>query len=181
MAGEGLYEAILLAVGPDDPTARPPVRPSVPVLNPLSADHGFLRASLLPGLTRQVEANWANQVRDVRLFEIGTVFSRGGADGRPEEAIQVGAVISGARWPAHWSDGGATPACDRWDLKGLFERTVFSANPPLMHVKGEGGLPFARRPRGRGAGPLPADAPPWAASLFGLEVVIQPDTRAAVR
>src|SRR5439155_9580573 len=60
---EGLYEVILLPVGAaDSPDA-------VRILNPLSAEHGFLRGRLLPGLVRQAEANWGNQVRDIRLFE----------------------------------------------------------------------------------------------------------------
>jgi phenylalanyl-tRNA synthetase beta chain len=160
LVAEGLYEAILLAVGPADPDAR-----QVPVLNPLSAEHGFLRASLLPGLTRQAEANWANQVRDVRLFEIGTAFR------------------TGARAPAHWSDGGGTADVDAWDLKGLFERAVSLANP-LASVQVESDGWIARLPDGRAvgrAGPLRADAPPWAAPLFGFEVVIDPAPRRAAR
>ena len=178
LVAEGLYEAILLAVGPADPAER-----QVPVLNPLSAEHGFLRASLLPGLTRQTEANWANQVRDVRLFEIGTVFRPGEPGGRPEEATLAGAVLTGARRPAHWSDGGSAPEVDAWDLKGLFERAVSLANP-LASVQVESDGWIARLPDGRAvgrAGPLRADAPPWAAPLFGFEVVIDPAPRGAAR
>ncbi|HTL05144.1 MAG TPA: phenylalanine--tRNA ligase subunit beta, partial [Gemmatimonadales bacterium] len=178
LVAEGLYEAILLAVGPADPAER-----QVPVLNPLSAEHGFLRASLLPGLTRQTEANWANQVRDVRLFEIGTVFRPGEPGGRPEEATLAGAVLTGARRPAHWSDGGSPPEVDAWDLKGLFERAVSLANP-LASVQVESDGWIARLPDGRAvgrAGPLRADAPPWAAPLFGFEVVIDPAPRGAAR
>jgi phenylalanyl-tRNA synthetase beta chain len=184
MVAEGLYEAILLAVGPEDyrPTDLPAYR-QVPIINPISADHGFLRSSLLPGLARQVEANWANQVRDVHLFEIGTVFTPGGPEGRPNEATYVGAVVTGARWPAHWSDGGAPPDRDAWDLKGLFERSVSLANPGASVQLGSDGW-SARLPDGREvgrAGPLPADAPPWAAPLFGLEVEIDPAVRPIAR
>jgi len=185
MVAEGLYEAVLMALGPEEPSAPPPLGPAaqVPVLNPLSADHGFLRSALLPGLTRQVEANWATQVRDVRLFEIGTVFRSTGTGARPQETVRVGAVLTGSRWPAHWSDGGSTPECDAWDLAGLFERTVSLAIPAAsVQVEGDGWI--ARIPDGREvgrAGPLPADAPPWAAPLFGLEVDIDPATRAGAR
>ncbi len=183
LVAEGLYEAILLAVGPEEKPTDLPTGRQVPILNPISADHGYLRSELLPGLTRQAEANWANQVRDIRLFEIGTVFRPGGADGRPEEATHAGALVSGARWPAHWSDGGATPDCDAWDLKGLFERAVSLANP-LASVQVESDGWIARLPDGREvgrAGPLAADAPPWAAPLFGLEVAIDPAPRPAAR
>ncbi|HLG05577.1 MAG TPA: phenylalanine--tRNA ligase subunit beta, partial [Gemmatimonadales bacterium] len=191
MVAEGLFEVVLLAVGPE-PSGPPDRRTDglgrqVRIANPISAEHGFLRNSLLPGLTRQVEANWANQVRDVRLFEVGTVFTPGASgESRPTEAIHIGAVITGARRPAHWSDGptGGTPDCDLWDLKGLFERTVSLANPgAAVQVEGGSGW-LARTADGIVAGRafvLSADAPPWAAPLLGLEVEIDPTPRPAPR
>ena len=166
--GEGLYEAILLPLGSQD------APDAVPVLNPLSAEHGFLRSRLLPGLVRQVEANWAAQVRDIRLFETGTVF-RPGEPGRPPvERIHLAAVLTGVRSPAHWTDGGHPADADLWDLKGLFERLVSLAIPDArVQVEGAGWI--ARLPDGREAGraePLAADAPPWSAALFGLEVLV---------
>lgn len=172
LVAEGLFEAHLLAIGP--PTAG-----SVPILNPLSADHGFLRAALLPGLIRQVESNWANQVKDVRLFEVGTVFAPGDAAGRPVETTHTAAVVSGAREPAHWTGGPGAAAADLWDLKGLFQRVVSLAIPAAtVQVEGEGWI--ARLADGRvvgRAGLLTADAPPWAAPLFGLEVEVDPAPR----
>ncbi|MDQ2670405.1 MAG: phenylalanine--tRNA ligase subunit beta, partial [Gemmatimonadota bacterium] len=70
MVAEGLLEAVTLPMVPE--AGEDGVR----LLNPLSADYGWLRRSLLPGLVRQVELNWANHVRDVRLFEVGTTFAR---------------------------------------------------------------------------------------------------------
>ena len=140
------------------------------MLNPLSADHGFLRERLLPGLIRQVEANWAAQVRDVRLFEVGTAFQA--APGRPSETTRVAAVVTGAALPAHWSDGGKGADVVWWDLKGLFQRAVSLANPGAL-VQVDGGDLVARSADGRLVGRasiLVADAPPWAAPLFGLEV-----------
>jgi phenylalanyl-tRNA synthetase beta chain len=177
LVAEGLYEVLLLPLGPAEGGV------GVPVLNPLSADHGVLRGHLTPGLVRQVEANWANQVRDVRLFEIGTTFSPGESGGRPIETTRAGVVLTGARSPAHWTDGTRTPECDIWDLKGLFERTVSLAIPgATVQVEGTGWV--ARNSSGREvgrAGPLAADAPPWAAPLFGLEVEIDPSPRPAPR
>lgn len=176
MVSEGLYEVVLLPVGPGEDG------PQVRIRNPISSDHGFLRSSLLPGLVRQVEANWANHVRDVRLFELGTVFHPASA-GRPREDTVVGAVLTGARQPPHWSDPKDLPAQaldgDPWDLKGLFERTVALACPQArIEPQGEGWV--ARAGNGEVIGcavPLNADAPPWAGTLFGCEVVIDPATR----
>ncbi len=187
LVAEGLYEVILLPLGPAegaDPSGTPD---QVRILNPVSSDHGFLRRSLLPGLARQVEANWANQIRDVRLFEIGTGFRAAPAGGRPVETTLVGGVLTGSRWPPHWSDpkepGAPGHSCDRWDLKGLFERTLALANPSAeVQVEGEGWI--ARNREGEPVGwarPLAGDAPPWAAPLLGFEIAVDPATRPAPR
>ena len=173
LVAEGLFEAVTL------PTAVPDAE-SVLLLNPLSAEEGALRRRLLPGLVRQVERNWAAQVRDVRLFEIGTVFAQGGAEGRPAEARRVAGVLTGGREPAHWT--GATPDVDAWDLKGLFEAAVALANPGAA-VQVEGTAWIARNSDGREVGrasPLDADSPPWAAPVFGFELEIDPAPRPAV-
>ena len=164
LVAEGLFEVVLLPIGPATSDQ------AVPVLNPLSADHGFLRERLIPGLVRQVEANWAAQVRDVRLFEIGTAFLAGPK--RPAETTRVAAIVTGAAAPAHWSDSGKTPDVDWWDLKGLFERVVSLANPGAS-VQVEGGELVARLAGGQIVGRasvLSADAPPWAGPVFGLEI-----------
>ncbi|HEU5304640.1 MAG TPA: phenylalanine--tRNA ligase subunit beta, partial [Gemmatimonadales bacterium] len=66
---QGLFEVSALPTGPPDGAE------SVRLLNPLSSADGYLRRRLLPGLIRLVEGNWAHHVADVRLFEIGTVFT----------------------------------------------------------------------------------------------------------
>ena len=48
----------------------------VAILHPLSADEGSLRTDLVPVLIRALEHNYSSGRRDVRLFEIGTVFRR---------------------------------------------------------------------------------------------------------
>ena len=174
LAAEGLFEVVLLPIGPATSDA------AVPVLNPLSADHGFLREQLLPGLVRQVEANWAIPIRDVRLFEIGTAFRA--EPGRPAETTRVAAVVTGARAPAHWSDSGKTADVDWWDLKGLFERTVSLANPGAS-VQVESGELVARLATGVVVGRAhiaPADAPPWAGPVFAFEVDLDPTQPAPV-
>jgi phenylalanyl-tRNA synthetase beta chain len=131
-----------------------------------------------------VEHNWNNQVRDVRLFEVGTVFERAGAGERPRERTRVAVVITGRREPAHWADEAAHDV-DRWDGKGLAEAVAALAFPGTSwHVQGDAFE--ARDGEGRPvgwAGPLPADAPPWAAPLFGVEIdvaLVVPD-RVVVR
>jgi phenylalanyl-tRNA synthetase beta chain len=127
---------------------------------------------------RLVERNWANHVADVRLFEIGTVFEPAAAGRRPREARQVAGVVTGRRAPAHWSDAQPEPF-DLWDLKGCFEAAVALANPAAqIQVQGTGWV--ARDGEGRivgHAGPLTADAPPWASPLYGFEVTLDATVR----
>ena len=174
-SGSGLLEARTLPLGPaDGPEA-------VPVVNPLSADESHLRSQLLPGLIRRVEYNWSQGQRDVRLFEVGTVFRRpsGRPADRPSEDLHLAIVLTGARHPYHWADstdGAKLPDMDIWDLKQHFELAVGGAASsdvqPAANGSGwiavprEGGEPVGKATR------LEADAPKWAAPLYGLEVRI---------
>ena len=141
------------------------------VQNPLSAEDAYLRRDLLSGLTRSVERNWAVRERDVRLFEIGTVFRDTGGP-LPEETTRVAAVVTGARVPAHWTGSGKAPDFDRWDIKALFETAVRSICPEGTIESTADGWKFTETDgtvRGW-AGALEADRPAWAAVLFGFEL-----------
>ncbi|HET9438547.1 MAG TPA: phenylalanine--tRNA ligase subunit beta, partial [Longimicrobiales bacterium] len=149
LVGHGFLEARTAAFAPD-------AEGDVALLLPLAATEGKLRRALLPGLLRRVEYNFNRGARNVRLFEIGTVFYPG-RDGQPEEATQVAAVFTGLREPAHWT-GSAQPY-DVWDLKGLAAETARLLN---------GAEPLV-------AGPLPKesiDAPAWAGEIFGFEFTL---------
>ena len=167
-SGGGLLEARTLPLGPaDGPDA-------VAVLNPLSAEEAHLRSRLLPGLVRRVEHNWSVGNRDVRLFEVGTVFRKGSGGGpRPEEKLHLAIVLTGARHPPHWSDStnaAKLPDMDIWDLKQHFELAVglaAASHDVQPAANGSGWV----APGGTAAR-LEADAPKWAAPLFGLEVRI---------
>ncbi len=169
----GMLEARTIPLGaPDGPDA-------VEIRNPLSAEESHLRSRLLPGLVRRVEHNWAGSIRDVRLFEVGTVFRTGRGEGgrgmgAPEEWTSVAGVLTGARRPGHWSDGDAkVPDMDLWDLKYHFELAVQVAAPGAVVQALQDGAGWAATAGGAAlgwAGPLEADAPRWAAPLFGFEV-----------
>ena len=168
LASAGLLEARTLPIGSaDGPDA-------VAILNPMSVEEAHLRRRLIPGLIGRVEHNWANRNRDVRLFEVGTVFRRRAS--AIDEWTSVAGVLTGARRPPHWSDGAKVPDMDIWDLKYHFELAVAAAAPScdLQPLAG-GAVGWEAVERGSGAvlgwaGPLEADAPVWAAPLFGFEV-----------
>ena len=178
LAREGLLEARTLSLGPADDAD------AIAVQNPLSVEEGHLRSRLLPGLTRRVEHNWRVGERDVRLFEVGTVF-RAAKDGGgrregalPDEQLWLGIVLTGARRPPHWTDGGGAkvPDMDIWDLKRHFELAVGAAAPAgaltvQATADGVGWQAVAADGAVAGwAGSLDGDAPRWAAPLYGLEV-----------
>ena len=165
LSGAGLFEARTIPLGPQDgPDA-------VQVLNPMSADEAYLRTRLLPGLVRRVEYNWGQRNRDIRLFEIGTVFRSA------EEWTSVAAVITGGRRPPHWCEGVKVPDMDIWDLKHHFELAVQSGAPfvtiaPAATVDGWEARDSGGKVVGW-AGPLEADAPAWAGPLFGFELRVE--------
>ena len=176
LAQAGLLEARTLPLGPaDSPDA-------IRVQNPLSEDEAYLRTKILPGLIRRVEYNWSHGIRDVRLFEVGTVFERPSdrQTVRPSEHLHLAILLTGARHPPHWSDGGDAaklPDMDIWDLKQHFELAVGVAAPScdVQPAATGAGWVAALKDGGQPAGaatPLDADAPKWAGALFGLEVRI---------
>jgi phenylalanyl-tRNA synthetase beta chain len=170
LARLGLLETQSLAFGPSDGSG------SVPLVNPVSAPEGFLRQHVLPGLRRQVEANWSSHTRDIRLFETGTVFRLGTSGDRPLEALHVAGVVTGARHPAHWTTKEGGGDYDLWDLKGLFLAVVGLAIP-AARCEVESARFVARLENGEVVGhaePLTADVPAWAAPVFGFELRIDP-------
>jgi phenylalanyl-tRNA synthetase beta chain len=177
LVGLGLSEVMTLPMVATGGPAAPQL------LNPLSAEHGLLRDAIVPALRRQVEANWAAHTGDVRLFEIGTVFEQRVAGGRPVERLAAAFVVSGARRPAHWSDGGEAAAFDRWDARGVFDRMVALAHPGAsVQVEGDrwvaqdaAGLPVGW------CGAVSADVPAWADPVFGGEVMVAVGARSVPR
>jgi phenylalanyl-tRNA synthetase beta chain len=112
------------------------------------------------------------------LFEIGVVFTAAEPGERPREERHVAAVLTGRREPPHWTGIGDS-RIDLWDLKGQFEAAVALAIPQAA-VQLEGSGWVARDSSGRivgHAGVLEADAPRWAAPLFGYELLLDPAHR----
>jgi phenylalanyl-tRNA synthetase beta chain len=75
-ASEGWTDTFVSASAHDDVDL---VGPAVRVANPLDAEKPYLRRSLLPGLLGALAYNASRRQPDVRLFEVGVVFSHPGA------------------------------------------------------------------------------------------------------
>jgi phenylalanyl-tRNA synthetase beta chain len=90
---------------------------AIALANPLSADLGVMRTSLLPGLVAALAANRRRQQERVRLFEVGNVF-HAEADG-PRETLRIAGVVCGAAFAEQW--GEARRVVDFFDIKGDVE------------------------------------------------------------
>ncbi|MCC3292783.1 phenylalanine--tRNA ligase subunit beta [Arthrobacter sp. zg-Y1110] len=111
---------------------EPGTRPALKLANPLSAEYGYLRTSVLPGLFEVAKRNMSRGFRDLALFESGTVFLPGehlgtesipplGAKpseevldelyaGIPDQPLHVGVLLAG-----HESAPGAGNTPRAWD------------------------------------------------------------------
>jgi phenylalanyl-tRNA synthetase beta chain len=98
--------------------------------HPLSSEMNVLRPSLLPGLLDSLRRNAHRQISDVRLFEIGRVFSnQSPANAGPgttalNEERRLAIAMTGARQAAFWSGGERDAKLDIFDLKGVVEELL---------------------------------------------------------
>lgn len=97
----------------------------VPLGNPLSEEAGVLRPSLVPGMLAMIAGNLHRDVSDVRLFELGTVFSGTASNGAVDKVEERPALAFGAVGSV--PDQSAlhpTRAIDFHDVKGAVEQVL---------------------------------------------------------
>ena len=125
MRGFGFTEAVTysfmsrvscdrLRLPPDDPRKR-----LVEILNPLTEDQTVMRTSVIPGLLEVMQRNISQQVRDLKLFEMGKIFINTDQEALPEETEMLVGLWTGAGVPASWHAD--ITDCDFYDTKGAVE------------------------------------------------------------
>ena len=122
----------------------------VALVNPVSADHGVLRDSLVAQMLDSLGRNLFHQTRDAALFEIGRVFS--GVSGEtPDEHERLCVGVMG-----------------RWGREGMDGRRVVNEQEVFLRLKGI----VASLSHARGGGPLGvvSVACPWAADGCAVQV-----------
>ena len=103
--------------------------------NPIIEDAAWMRSTLLPGLLNSVRHNFNHGIRDVRLFEIGRIFSISASGQLPEETLALGLVATGGALEE--SRAQAERELDFFDLKGALEAAVDWMNlSPLKFAQG---------------------------------------------
>jgi phenylalanyl-tRNA synthetase beta chain len=152
----------------------------VRLVNPLSENESYLRRDVLETLGRRAEFNLARMNGDIRIFEIGSVFTpRSGK--LPYEEVHAAAVVMGRRQPPHFSDPKsaefeAWSRYGEWDAKALAELMTRSAFPTscIELVSGDKvDILWDIKVDDRRSGSvcrLTLDAPVWAAPAFGIEL-----------
>jgi phenylalanyl-tRNA synthetase beta chain len=115
LAARGFLEAVNFAFVDAELLAQWQAGPGVPLANPLSAELGVMRPSLLPGLAAALARNAARQQMRVRLFELGKVFAANPGEA-PMETPRIAAVACGPARAEQW--GESTRPVDFHDLRG---------------------------------------------------------------
>ena len=90
--------------------------------NPIIEDASLMRPTLLPGLLSSLRHNLNHGNRDVRLFEIGRIFSRSTPGELPAEPLALGLVATGGALDENRAQ--AERQLDFFDLKGALETGV---------------------------------------------------------
>ena len=118
----GFHEAIASTFCSAAEAAQTAPQPGqvVPLGNPLSEEAGVLRPSLIPGMLAAVAGNLHRDVSDVRLFELGTVFS--GTTEKVEERPALAFAAAGAL--PQQSALHAARDIDFYDIKGAVEQIL---------------------------------------------------------
>ena len=152
----------------------------VRLMNPMSETEGYLRRDIVDTLAVRAEYNLTRMQGNVRLFEIGSVFTPRAGD-LPREELRVGALVMGRRQPPHFTDPKTEEfanwaSYDRWDAKGLAQfvaRTAYPAAVVETHHSQDGNTLWRVTADNETIGSVrhvTLDAPPWAAPAFAFEL-----------
>lgn len=116
------------------------INPELCLTNPISAEMGFMRPSLLPGLIKALEYNQNRQQPRIKLFEIGLRYHGKGND--LQQIKTVAGISFGSQLPESWANN--KNLVDLYDVKGdviaLFDLahnaqylSFQTINDPMLH------------------------------------------------
>lgn len=148
----------------------------VELLNPLNADQSVMRQSIVPGLLRSVAHNLSHGVRNIQLYEIGTVFAAAEGRKKPKERQKVAGVLAGAMHEAGWNR--TEMPFDFFDGKGVLESLARELALPKLRFTALSADEAGHLQPGRAASMMAAGAVigwvgeihPLAARAFEVEV-----------
>ncbi len=105
----------------------------VALLDPVSADHGIMRDSLIAQMVESLGRNATHQERDAACFEIGRVFYR--AEGAIQEEDRLSIGLMGQPEGQGGSSGDTSPDAAFLRMKGLLEELLRVQNAPALELQ----------------------------------------------
>ncbi len=128
LAGYGFSEAMhysFLSVSLLDAWDKNDADSRLVLPNPVSADHGVMRSSLVPQLAESLARNRARQQESAALFEVGNVYWRTVPEGTPAEEMRLGIGLMGMLDEPGWQNRGTIAVEDVYlKLKGTLEQLL---------------------------------------------------------
>jgi phenylalanyl-tRNA synthetase beta chain len=122
LAGLGYHEMMTNSITNSHYFAEP-TEHLVTMINSLSAELNTLRPSLLHTALEVVSHNLNHRNLDLRLFEFGTVYSKGAQGGYNEEQ-RLCLVLTGQRNATHWQE--KSSPVDLFTIKGMVDLLLSS-------------------------------------------------------
>jgi phenylalanyl-tRNA synthetase beta chain len=128
MVGLGFTEAITYSFVADSSCDRlrlkekDPRRSCIHILNPLTEDQAVMRTSLVTSLIETAVYNIDQQIKNLKIFEIGKLFLKTESQDLPLEPEFLTALWTGTRYDASWH--GREIPCDFYDMKGVAEGLI---------------------------------------------------------
>lgn len=92
----------------------------ISLVMPLSEEHKYLRLNLLSGLIENVKYNFARDLKDLALFEVGKTYYE--KDGKTFEDTYLGIAISNSFFSNAWQK--TNIQADFYLLKGILEQIL---------------------------------------------------------
>ncbi len=113
----------------------------VELINPLSEELSVLRTSLLPGLLKTARWNINRKIKNLKLFEIGSVFSKNLKT--VSEHVKLCGILTGLKSDVNWRDKGEN--VDIFDVKGTVEQLFHRNNLENYHFSRIGDHPILNK------------------------------------
>ena len=121
LVNQGFFETYMLSfVKEDDNKYHAGEKPTIPVLNPISADLSQVKNNILiPGL-KALQHNINRQREDIRIFNWDHIHSK--VDGKMKQEFRLGIWMTGKNQTENWKSKGKK--VDFYDLKSMVEQII---------------------------------------------------------
>lgn len=110
--------------------------PELRLENPISSEMTDMRPSMLPALVEAAGRNAARGMADVRLFEVGPVYSGVTPDG---QSLMAAGIRAGMTGPRHWAE--APRPVDAFDAKADALAALSECQAPVASLQTGTGAP----------------------------------------